>query len=87
MVVTVVLLTTKQLQIYLNKKRGEGWEGFNGIIIIIQTHGLCVSATVLYQLSYKDSYIGPNKTVKPTAEHHGSDQFGSTTLDPIHVRE
>ena len=43
MIVTVVLLTTKQLQIYLNKKKGGG--GFNGIII--QTHGLCVSATVL----------------------------------------
>ena len=54
MIVTVVLLTTKQLQIYLNKKKGGG--GFNGIII--QTHGLCISATVLYQLSYKDSYIG-----------------------------
>ena len=53
MIVTVVLLTTKQLQIYLNKKKGGG---FNGIII--QSHGLCVSATVLYQLSYKDSYIG-----------------------------
>ena len=57
MIVTVVLLTTKQLEIYLNKKKGGGGGGgFNGIII--QTHGLCVSATALYQLSYKDSYIG-----------------------------
>ena len=54
MIVTVVLLTTKQLQIYLNKKKGGGGGGgFNGIII--QTHGLCVSATALYRLSYKDS--------------------------------
>lgn len=47
MMVTVVLLTTKQLQIYLNKKRGEGEGegGFNGIII--QTHGLCVSYSAL----------------------------------------
>ena len=28
--------------------------GFNGI----RTHGLCVSAAVLYQLSYEDPYIG-----------------------------
>ena len=56
MMVTVVLLTTKQLQIYLNKKRGEGGGGFNGIIM--QTHGLRISAIVLYQLSCKDSYIG-----------------------------
>ena len=28
--------------------------GFNGI----WTHGLCVSAAVLYQLSYEDPYVG-----------------------------
>ena len=30
------------------------FRGFNGI----RTHGLCVSATVLHQLSYEDPYIG-----------------------------
>ena len=49
MIVTVVLLTTKQSQIYPNKKKAGG--NFNGIII--QTHGLYISVTVLYQLSYR----------------------------------
>ena len=58
MIVTVVLLTNKAIpNLPEQKKKGEGGGGnFNGIII--QTHGLRISATVLYQLSYKDSYIG-----------------------------
>ena len=30
------------------------FSGFNGI----RTHGLCVSAAVLHQLSYEDPYVG-----------------------------
>ena len=30
------------------------FSGFNGT----QTHGLCVSAAVLHQLSYEDPYVG-----------------------------
>ena len=39
----------KQLQI--NRKKNLDFKG-------IQTHGLCVRAAVLYQLSYEDPYIG-----------------------------
>ena len=33
--------------------RKKRFQGFNGI----RTHGLCVSAAVLYQLSYEDPYV------------------------------
>lgn len=59
MIVTVVLLLNNKAITNLPEQKkggGEGGGGFNGIII--QTHGLCVSAKALYQLSYKDSYIG-----------------------------
>ena len=36
------------------KARKKGFRGFNGI----RTHGLCVSAAVLSQLSYEDPYTG-----------------------------
>ena len=89
MMVTVVLLTTKQiLQIYLNKKRGEG--GGGALIVefkpmafalvrqyftncsIIKTHTLGTDQFV--------GFISSDKSVKPTATEHGSDQLRSATL-------
>ena len=46
-------------QLWLRFKQSQGkpgkcFRGFNGI----RTHGLCISATVLHQLSYEDPYVG-----------------------------
>ena len=46
-------------QLWLRFKQSQSkpekcFRGFNGI----RTHGLCVSAAVLHQLSYEDPYIG-----------------------------
>ena len=45
MIIAVLILQFKKMQITLKKNWGE----FNGM----QNHGLCIRATVLYQLSYE----------------------------------
>ena len=71
-------------QLWLRFKQSQSkpekcFRGFNGI----RTHGLCVSAAVLHQLSYEDPYVGS----RPICGIHRTRERNETYVNCLHTNE